>query len=528
MTDVDVCIVGYGPVGQALAALLGARGWRVAVYERWQEPYPLPRAGHLDHEVMCVLQHLGIADEFEALAIPAASYDWLDSERELLFRIDWSRPTTTSWKSDYIFYQPDLERLLSRAAESSPSVTVHRGWQADGLEVGRDLSTVHFCGVRQSGSGWMPNGERVAVRARFVIGADGANSFVRSAAGLEWDDLGYSQTMSVVDVAFDEPDIEIDMPSSGQLCDPRRPITLFRWLARAHARWEFLLLPGEDPAELVSERRCWELLDEWAVTPSMSTIVRRTLYTFRSLIVRRFRRDSVLVVGDAAHLMPPFLGQGLCSGIRDAANLAWKLDTVLRDPSAEALLDSVADERAVHVRTLTLAAIGLAGILCETDPGRARARDEAIRAGGAPVAAEMPGLTTGVLADRPDAVAGSFWTQGQVVFEGRIRRFADVFPAGWMLLCADRRIADRARAELNGASNPLDIQVASFSKANVDAPHAFVDFDGTYERWFRRTSTCAILVRPDLYCYGSASTPADVAGVLHRASAAVSGYGVVP
>jgi 2-polyprenyl-6-methoxyphenol hydroxylase-like FAD-dependent oxidoreductase len=515
--EVDVCIVGYGPVGQTMAALLGRRGWRVAVFERWEEPYPLPRAGHIDDELMRVLQQLGIAEEFEVLSVPAASYDWIDANHDLLFQIDWNRPTTSTWKSDYIFYQPDVERLLSRAAEQNPTVSIHRGWEARGLEADADGVTVEFVGGTQVGSRWEEHGGQRTVRARYVIGADGANSFVRTASNLEWEDLGYSQTMSVVDVAFDELDTVIDMPSSGQLCDPARPITLFRWLARAHARWEFLLLPGEDPDDLVSESTSWRLLEKWGVTPANARLVRRTLYTFRSLVAREFRRGRVLVVGDAAHLMPPFLGQGMCSGMRDAANLAWKLDDVLAGRSAESLLDTVTTERRDHVRTLTHSAVALAGVLCETDPERARIRDEAIRRDGVPVPPGMPGLTSGIIARRGNAVAGSFSVQGHVVADGRIRRFEDLVPAGWTLMCADRATAHAARAVVESNPRLGDVRVVSFSKATLTSPGSYVDFDGTYERWFRASGSVANLVRPDFYCFGGASRADEVGALLEDA-----------
>ncbi|MFJ8856045.1 bifunctional 3-(3-hydroxy-phenyl)propionate/3-hydroxycinnamic acid hydroxylase [Streptomyces sp. NPDC102437] len=520
--DLDVCIVGYGPVGQTLAALLGQKGWKVGVYERWELPYPLPRAGHVDDEIVRILQSIGVADRFEVRAVPATGYDWVDGNGDLLFQIDWGKPTKSSWRSDYIFYQPDLEALLSQAAEANESVSVHRGWEAVGLEQHEDRVEVTFRGGTQDGQGWEPNGATTTVRARYVIGADGANSFVRKAAGITWDDFGFSETLSIVDVRLHEPDREIAMPSSGQMCDPERPVTLFRWLAREHARWEFMLMPGEDPAELVSETSCWSKLERWGVTPENATLIRRTLYTFNSLVAHDFTSGRAILAGDAAHLMPPFLGQGMCSGIRDAANLAWKLDLVLKGTTSDDILETYTQERRDHVSEITRIAIALGAILCETDPEKAAARDAGIRRHGLPPVPPMPALTAGFLskADGSSSARGRLGVQGLIVHEDKVKRFDDVAGSGWTLFCADRSLAEDARRICDAVSGLLTISVVYVSKAPVDFPGSYVDFDGTYNRWFASSNAQAILVRPDFYTYGQANTSAEVADLL---SAMVSG-----
>lgn len=515
--DLDVCIVGYGPVGQTLAALLGRRGWSVGVYERWELPYPLPRAGHVDDETVRIFQSIGVADAFEVKAIPATGYDWVDGNGDLLFQIDWGKPTKSSWRSDYIFYQPDLEALLSQAAEANDSVLVHRGWEAVGLEQHEDCVEVTFRGGEQDGQTWTPNGSTTTVRARYVIGADGANSFVRKAAGITWDDFGFSETLSIVDVRLHEPDQKLPMPSSGQMCDPRRPVTLFRWLAREYARWEFMLMPGEDPAELVSEASCWSKLERWGVTRENATLIRRTLYSFSSLVAHDFTRGRAILAGDAAHLMPPFLGQGMCSGIRDAANLAWKLDLVLKDAASDDILQTYTQERRDHVGEITRIAIGLGAILCETNLEKAAARDVEIRRSGLPPLPPMPALRTGFL-DKGNGTSGScgqLGVQGLIVHEGQIKRFDDVAASGWTLFCTDRALAGDARRICDAVSSFLTINVVHLSRAPVDSPGSYVDFDGTYDRWFTSSNAQAILVRPDFYTYGQANTAAEVVHLIN-------------
>lgn len=311
-------------MGQALAVLLGKAGHRVVAFERFHDLYRLPRAVHLDHEVMRIVQSLDVADALAGELLPLHEYRWLGADGEPLLTLVGAVPTPSGWDPDYLFHQPALESALEDRIRLLGSVTVERGCAVEAIEAAAD-------GVlRQVRTG---EGERT-VAARWVIGADGANSLVREGVGIGRRDLGFRERWFVVDV---EPRdmAALDLPRACQWCDPARPTTHVQ-SGTGHRRWEFMLLPDEDPGQF-GEARAWELLAPW-FGPQDGWLVRHAVYEFRSMLAERMRHGRVLLAGDAAHLTPPFLGQGLCAGLRDVANIAWKLDLVLRGVAGPALL----------------------------------------------------------------------------------------------------------------------------------------------------------------------------------------------
>ena len=217
--DCDVAIVGYGPVGQMLAALLGRGGHRVGVFERFDEIYRLPRAVHLDHEIMRLLQSLDLAEALEAEMIPVRDYQWFGADGELLLRFDAEGHAPSAWESDYMFFQPELERSIDRHACAQETVTVERGWVAEGLA---DLGDHVRLTLRQVGGqeadGAFRGGAMRTVSARWLVGADGANSFVREAVGITRRDLGFQERWLVVDAEPHDMRALAHLPIACQFC----------------------------------------------------------------------------------------------------------------------------------------------------------------------------------------------------------------------------------------------------------------------------------------------------------------------
>jgi 3-(3-hydroxy-phenyl)propionate hydroxylase len=217
----------------------------------------------------------------------------------------------------------------------------------------------------------LESGTRSDVRARFVVGCDGARSMVRKHLGGGLDDFGLDQPWLVVDTELRR---DVELPDlCVQYCDPARPVTFVPMSGRRR-RWEFMLRPDEDPDDLTRTERVWELLAPW-VGPDDAEIVRAVVYTFHALVAHRWRDGRVFLMGDAAHQMPPFLGQGMCAGIRDAANLAWKLDLVARGLACDRLLDTYQTEREPHVRAVIESAVRAGEIIQTADPEVAAQRD---------------------------------------------------------------------------------------------------------------------------------------------------------
>jgi 2-polyprenyl-6-methoxyphenol hydroxylase-like FAD-dependent oxidoreductase len=511
----DVVIVGYGPVGQALAAMLGQAGHRVGVFERWPSLYPLPRACVVDHEAMRILQSVSVAEPFSRLAVPTGGeYVWLNAAGQTLYHFRHPRDGVSGWPSRSLIYQPDLEQLLDHRVKSIPQVDVHQGFEVTGLRSDADGVVIEASRCEAGEGGRLQRTEdRRSISAKWVVGCDGANSFVRQASGIAWEDLGFRADWLVVDVMPNDPTRELDMPEAAQICDPARPVTLMRRMGLRHVRWEMMLLPGEDPAEICQHRNVWPMIERW-IRPDQGKIDRAAVYTFQSGVAGTWRKGRVLLAGDAAHLMPPFLGQGLCSGLRDARALFWRLDDVLAGRHEVSVLDLYEQERAPHVKAVIERAVALGKVVCITDPVEAARRDEGILSGKAPDLPQFPTMTTGLLHwPGVDAVAGELGPQPVVATNGQTGLLDDVIGTGWHLLVDNDRgpLLLDARHERWAATTGLR---TIFLGDRDRGEKQCLDLGGNALQWLRSRGLTAVLVRPDFYVFGGAAAPADVSSLL--------------
>jgi 3-(3-hydroxy-phenyl)propionate hydroxylase len=332
-----VAIVGLGPTGAVLANLCGLHGLRVVVFERSPDPYPQPRACHLDAEIARVLDQCGLGEQLRELLTVSAGMEYVGPDGRRLFSFEgFEREPLLGWHEDYVFIQPEIDTMVRNGVSRFPMVDVRLGVDA-------------------------PPAEQLLEMADRVVACDGATSSVRRQLGVPLVDLGYDQEWLVVDVSLRPDAGDLHLPDIiQQVCDARRPPTFVPSHAR-HRRWEFQLAPGEqaDP---------WELLAPWGVTPRQADLVRAVPYRFHALVAAQWAGGPdhrVLLAGDAAHQMPPFMGQGMCSGIRDAANLAWKLAASAADPGAASLLQTYELERRPHVEAVTHLSIQAGRLLDE-------------------------------------------------------------------------------------------------------------------------------------------------------------------
>lgn len=493
--EVDVTIVGCGPVGIVLAILLAQRGRTVTILERWREPYPMPRAVHFDDEVARILQACGVGDGLGRISEPADIYEWCNSDRTTLVRFGRKGPGGSGWPASSMFNQPALEALLEARARELPTIDLRRGVEVAGLDQDDDGVTV---------SAVAPDGRVVAVRSRYAVGCDGANSTVRGLVGLPMHDLGYFYDWLIVDVILNEP--RVFDPINLQVCDPARPTTVVSG-GPGRRRWEFMRLPDEDIADLNNVEAAWRLLAAWDVTPDNAVLERHAVYTFNARYAETWRRDRVFLAGDAAHLMPPFAGQGMCSGLRDAINLAWKLDLALGGDTSAELLDSYTEERLPSARAVIELSMELGKIICVPDPVEAAARDELMSAAVTDDATAIPPppFLAGALLPADDPVAGHLFVQGNVASGGGRCRFDDVHGVGWRLVTIDDQPIEPA--------SPLAVWFGSIG-GSIIAVDPADDVDGTYVDWFAAHGATWALQRPDFHVHGVAPDAAGATELL--------------
>ncbi len=476
--DHDVVIVGGGPTGATLGLLLARGGVDALIIDKEADIYPLPRAAHIDHEIVRIFQDLGLADSLSKTWRSSPRYDFLNAQGDILLRFEgMDKLGPGGWPASNMIHQPSLEALLRGAIANEGNASLETRWayqshvqKDDHVEI--EIST--------------PDGT-VKKRAAFIVGADGARSPVREAAGIVFDDLNFDEPWLVIDTIVHDasrlPDINL------QICDPERPTTCVL-MGEGRHRWEFMIKHGETPEQVLDDDFVTSLLQPWNVDGAV-TLERKAVYRFNARVAKQWRQQRLILAGDAAHQMPPFAGQGLCSGLRDAANLAWKL-VAIRKGASEDLLDSYQPEREPNVRAIIAMAMMMGQTVCMTDSEAARRRDVSMLAerasGKAPDGkVSYPDIESGCILPESSG-AGTYFPQPVSEAADKVR-FDDVMGAGAWLI---------SRSAL---SSPDD-KKTGLRAVTLDDP-AIRPFHDILDKWLSNHAAEAVLVRPDHYVFGS-------------------------
>jgi 3-(3-hydroxy-phenyl)propionate hydroxylase len=491
----DVIIVGCGPVGATAANLLGQAGHKVLVLDQFVDAFPLPRAVHIDHEMMRLFQGLGLADKVRAQSRETQGHMHLGADGDVIrYMGSIDKPRRFGWANDYFFYQPELEATLRESFKRFANIRFRQG-----------TKVTH---VRNLAEGCEVLSEGETFRARYVIGCDGARSPVRESLGIVLDDLKFEEAWLVVDANVEGPVSFQPIPGlpvgadvqqlSVMTCDPKRPATIVPGRG-LHRRWEFMLLPGESEAAIVEPQSIEALVGPW-LKGCKYEIIRTATYRFNARVAHQWQKGRVFLAGDAAHQTPPFFGQGMCHGLRDVSNLSFKLDLVLRSLADETLLATYQAERDPQVRHVIGAAVAAGRYICELDPAKAVARDAEIRErqrSGQDIATAADLIApyrTGLVADE----AGERFIQPRVATpEGRTVLLDEATGSGFVL------ISQRPDPLEDLSSDAIDVmQALQIKRVVVGLNEDFTDAEGHLTAVFQARKASAVLLRPDHYVYG--------------------------
>ncbi|MGJ5181564.1 bifunctional 3-(3-hydroxy-phenyl)propionate/3-hydroxycinnamic acid hydroxylase [Bradyrhizobium oligotrophicum] len=505
MQSFDVVIIGFGPTGKLLARQLSDFGHSVAIVERWPAAYPLPRAIGYDHEIRRMFHALGLGPAVDAISRPMHHYVQYNADWKVLIEFDESRPSISGGRNGYLFNQPELERILERDLEGRPGVTPFLSHEALGVTdapAGVEVRVAPFDTTARR-----PDLARTeTLAARYVVGCDGANSLVRKAIGSEQIDHGFDAQWLVVDVLPHDLS-NLPVPDAAQWCNPERPTTIVP-SGVSNRRWEFMIKPGECADDFACAEMAWRLLSPW-MKPGEGTLVRHAVYRFRSLLACGWRRGRLLIAGDAAHLMPPFMGQGMCSGLRDAWNLGWKLDRVLTGASPDRLLDDYEAERGPHVDSIIKLSMEMGKVVCVPDAEAAKARDDAFFSRQLPPPPVFPALAGGLVADVP--AAGPLLPHDELEREGRSDRLDTLTGRSFSLLIETDAL-DELSARSRALIEALDIAVVPIGL------RGYRDLDGRLGEFLAAHRIRAVIARPDFYAFGGVRSPGEIERLLRDLS----------
>lgn len=503
------------------AALLAQRGLKVVVVEQHPQRYHLSRAGHFDSEIMRIFQRLGIASKMELRSQANLPYELRTAELETLQKVTTGQ-SCSGWQQSYHCPSREIENIVNtRALELG--VKVYMGVTAVAFTEENNRAQLMVRPTKSSEE------ETTTIDAAYVIGADGANSFLRDAIKSQRLDLGFKPVENLlVDVEHNDPDRDIPgLPYNLQILDVRRPRLAGRWGGTNWSRFEFTLLEGDTHEHFEAESTAWEFLKKWNITPEDAKIVRRSFWTLDSTIADKWRVGRALLAGDSVHTMLPFMGQGMCSGLRDAMNLSWKLDAVIKGEANSNLLDTYQLEREQHVRTFIDMAMSVGRVALVTDPEAARRRDEMLRAGTGPRPPAFPKLVDGILPAKENrlGVEGRPSLQARVALKDKIDRLDEFLEPGWVLVSRHKVIHNIFDSRQENLISVIKLQFAHVSRGVWSESDSFRDVDGEYDNWFIETGCNAFLQRPDNYIFGAAKTIDEIPALLNELGTCLTANG---
>lgn len=500
----DVLISGCGPTGALAGNLLGQFGLRAVIVEREKNIFPLPRAVVIDDDVARIFQYAGLADRLLAIGQASKGYHFVDQDGEVMFGFKRSPYNLFGYPSSIMIHQPDAEAILREGLKRYPDVQLQLEHELLSLE--QDDNGV-AARVRDIASD-----ETYVIQARYLLVCEGARSQTRKSLGFEMTDFEFDHQWIVIDSIAREP---LGLPEHNiQHCNATRP-TSYIYMGKNRYRWEVMLHPEETKEEMSQPHKVRELLSLWT-DPSKLDIERTSVYVFHALNAKEWRRGNVFLLGDSAHQTPPFLGQGLCSGLRDAQNVCWKLRQVMKEGADPALLDTYQSERLPHVEQVIRMAVRFGHLIQAKNKDAADMRDFVFQ-----TLNMMPGVRealrnierstlpmgAGLHEESQKATAGKQFIQPKVTSaEGKEQLLDYSLAKKFTLLGLHRNPAEAVSPETLSVIDQLDVQLVEVKSADDDsasaAPAYVTDSSRLIADWCEAQDAEFVLLRPDRYVYG--------------------------
>ena len=369
----DCIIIGYGPVGALLSIFLSKLGLSVAVIDKNLDIYPLPRAIHFDEEVMRIFQMVNLSDQISKISrIGTKGMHFVDNEDNILMVRKGSDDIgELGWQKSWYFHQPQLEKLLRKNAEKEKKIVSFLGYETQKISHDSDLVTVKSYSKSLK--------KELVLNSKYLVGCDGANSTTSDYIGKEIKDYGLKEKFLVLDLKVDNRYQNIkNLPDfTVQHCDKVRPVTRC-YISKKRRRWEVKILPSDNQEKFLESKAIWKFLSKW-IEKKNAVIERSQVYTFRSILKKKWFKNRIILAGDSAHLSPPFLGQGMCAGIRDVAVLAWRLKGYASDKLSTKDLINYQEERFPHVSAFIKLASEVGKIMSNPDLLKKSEKSESMR-----------------------------------------------------------------------------------------------------------------------------------------------------
>ena len=478
MKTFDVAICGYGPVGAIFSVLLAKYGYQVLIIEKNKGPSPTARAINTDGEQLRVFDKLNIAEEIVANSNQIENVHFSDANLKPLQSIHLEPgETEMGWPNQVLFYQPELEGFIRRQVNLHKNITVMES-----------STLINFDNKKKGVELYVENsGKRINIFSKLLVGCDGASSFVRKQLNIELEDFGYNQSWLVCDAHLTQ---EISLQNALiQVCDPKRPCT-FLYGRRGHLRFEFRVMPEDSLEDFKNDDYIWNLLSPW-INRDNAVLERAAVYKFHACIAESWRDKNVLIAGDAAHQMPPFMGAGMGAGIRDVANLAWKIHLFFQDKASHTILNTYMHERFNHAKWTIAQTISI-GEIIEGFCAAAEGKEYNPKSRG--YAAQFPHLAEGIYRNSNNGINGYPIPQPSIQHHQTTVKLDKVIESSFTLIFQSSEFSLTQKAQ--AIVDLLNIKFLELSKEDDPEKRLNKIFDN-YEY---------ILVRPDLYVYGATSS----------------------